>query len=141
YVRSQLSQDAARGFATAVVGFATAEPEHVVGYYTLCAASVTLTELPEGLRRKLPRYQAVPAIRLGRLAVASAWQNRHVGTLLLIDALKRAYNYELAWALFLVDAKNEHVERFYKKFFFKPFLDRPQSLWMHRKQLKRLISA
>lgn len=141
YFRLQISQDAARGFATAVVGLDESEPERVVGYYTLCAASVLLIDISEDLRRKLPRYPAVPAVRLGRLAVASARQNRHIGTLLLIDALKRTCNYKLAWALFLVDAKNERAERFYKKFFFRPFMERPHSLWMHHNQAERLIIA
>jgi GNAT superfamily N-acetyltransferase len=141
YFHAQIGQDAARGFAMAVVGFDTSESERVLGYYTLCAASTSPAYLPEDLRRRLPRYPAVPAIRLGRLAIASAWQNRHTGSLLLIDAIKRACNYELAWALFLVDAKNERAERFYKKFFFQPFLEHSHSLWMHSKQAEYLIKV
>ena len=141
YFRLQIGQDAARGFATAVVSFDADDPKRVIGYYTLCAASIPLTDLTDDLRRKMPRYPAIPAIRLRRLAVASAWRNRHIGTSLLIDSLKRACAYELAWALFLADAKSERAERFYKKFFFKPFLERPHSLWLHRKQATRLVGV
>ena len=67
-----------------------------------------LTDTPEAEARRMPRYPAVPAIRLGRLAVASAFQGSHVGSLLVLDALRRSCCNELAWAIFLVDAKEDY---------------------------------
>ena len=88
----------------------------------------------------MPRYPAVPAIRLGRLAVASAFQGQHIGSLLVLDALRRGCGNELAWAIFLVDAKEERLAAFYEKFLFKRFAQRPLSLWMHRKQAERIAA-
>ena len=94
-----------RGFATAIVARAETAPNKIIGYYTLSAASVLLDNVPSGMARKMPRYPNIPAVRLGRLAVASGMQGQHVGSLMVLDALRRSCANELAWALFLVDAK------------------------------------
>lgn len=86
----------------------------------------------------MPRYPAVPAIRLGCLAVASAFQGQHIGSLLVLDALRHSCCNELAWAIFLVDAKEERTVTFYEKFLFRRFAQRPLSLWMHHKQAERI---
>jgi ribosomal protein S18 acetylase RimI-like enzyme len=141
YLRQQARRDMERGFATVIAAAEAARPEAVVGYYTLSASSILLPDIPEGLRRKMPRYPAVPAILLGRLAVSAECQGRHIGTLLVLDALRRACRNELAWAIFCVQAKNKKVAAFYEKMMFQPFKDRPQSLWMQRKQAEAIVSA
>lgn len=138
YLRRQAGQDMRRGFATVITAREAGAPEKVVGYYTLSAAPVLLSDLPEDMGRRLPRYPAVPAIRLGRLAVDAAAQGRHVGSLLVLDALARACANELAWALFLVDAKEERAARFYKRFLFRRFEESGLALWMTRRQAERL---
>ena len=40
----------------------------IAGYYTLSAATVLRTALPEPVTKKLPRYPELPATLLGRLA-------------------------------------------------------------------------
>lgn len=134
------SQDMKRGFATAIVARAETAPNKIIAYYTLSAASVFLNTVPEEMARKMPRYPNIPVVRLGRLAVASGMQGQHVGSLMVLDALRRSCANELAWALFLVDAKNERVAAFYKKFLFQRFADNEAHLWIHRKQAEKLIS-
>lgn len=90
------------------------------------------------MARKMPRSPNIPAVRLGRLAVASGMQGQHVGSLMVLDALRRSRANELAWA-FLVDATNECVAAFYEKFLFQHFADNEVHLWIHRKQAERLI--
>lgn len=141
YLHRQARQDMERGFATVIVAAEAATPETVVGFYTLNASAILLPDIPEDLRKKLPRYPAVPAILLGRLAVSGECQGRHIGTLLVLDALARACRNELAWAVFCVAAKNKRAAAFYEKMLFKPFQDRAQSLWMHRKQAEAIVSA
>ena len=140
YLQKQAGQDMKRGFTTVVVARGSSSPDVIVGFYTLCAASILLTALPEDTARKMPRYPSVPAIRLGRLAVASSVQGQHIGSLLVMDALRRACRNELAWAAFLVDAKNERAAVFYEKFLFQRFNENRLSLWMHRKQAEMLVS-
>ena len=138
YLRKQAGQDMRRGFATVIAARQEDNPKTVVGFYTLSAASILLTSLPDETARKMPRYPSVPAIRLGRLAVTSAFQGQHIGSLLVLDALHRACCNELAWAVFLVDAKTEKAAVFYEKFLFQRFEEHKIQLWMHRKQAKRL---
>ena len=140
YLHRQAGQDMRRGYATVVAARERSDPGVIIGFYTLCAASVLLTALPEETARKMPRYPSVPAIRLGRLAVASSIQGRHIGSLLVMDALRRACRNELAWAAFLVDAKNERAAAFYGKFLFQRFVENRLSLRMHRKQAERLVA-
>lgn len=129
----QAGQDQKRGFATVVIASDTQTPDKVIGFYTLAAASVLLTNILEAEARRMPRYPAVPAIRLGRLAVASAFQGQHMGSLLVLAALRRSCCNELTWAIFLVDAKGERTVAFYEKFLFRRFapsafaLDAPQT--------------
>ena len=141
YLQKQAGQDMKRGFASVVVARESSSPSVIVGFYTVCAASILLTALPEDTARKLPRYPSVPAIRLGRLAVISSMQGQHVGSLLIMDALRRACRNELAWAVFLVDAKNDGVVAFYEKFLFQRFSEKEHALWMHRKQAEALVMA
>ena len=141
YLQKQAGQDMKRGFATVVAARESSRSDVVVGFYTLCATSILLTALPENIARKMPRYPSVPAIRLGRLAVASSMQGNHIGSLLVMDALHRACRNELAWATFLVDAKSDRAVVFYKKFLFQGFSENRLSLWMHRKQAEALAAS
>ncbi len=68
YLRQQASQDARKNVAAVFVAVLNGSPA-VLGFYTLAMAAVRLHDLPAETARKLPRYPAVPAVRLGRLAV------------------------------------------------------------------------
>ena len=116
-----------------------ASPQTVVGFYTLSAASIHLSSLPDEAARKMPRYPSVPAICLGRLAVAASMKGQHIGSLLVLDALRRACRNELAWAVFLVDAKNERAATFYEKFLFRRFQENSLVLWMIRRQADKFV--
>jgi ribosomal protein S18 acetylase RimI-like enzyme len=141
YLQKQAGQDVKRGFATVVAARESSSPNVIAGFYTLCAASILLTALPEDIARKMPRYPSVPAIRLGRLAVSAAMQRQHIGSLLVMDALLRACRNELAWAALLVDAKSDLAAAFYEKFLFQRFQENNFSLWMHRKQAEALAAT
>ena len=60
YLQKQARQDAQRGFSTVIVATEEENPERIIGYYTLAAASVALDRLPEETRKTLPRYQDIP---------------------------------------------------------------------------------
>src|SRR4051812_42687614 len=50
----------------------------VRGYYTISTGEIALADLPEEVRRKLPRHP-VPVARLGRLAVDVTAQGQGLG--------------------------------------------------------------
>lgn len=140
YLHRQARQDMERGFATVIVAADASTPEIITGFYTLSATSILFADMPEDLRKKMPRYPAVPAILLGRLAVSETHQGQHIGTLLVVDALARACRNELGWAVFCVEAKNKRAAAFYEKLMFQPFQDRTGSLWMSRKQAEAIVN-
>ena len=141
YLHRQAGQDMARGFATVVLARSAETSAGIFGYYAFSAASIPIVSLPQETSGKMPHYRNVPAILLGRLAVALPMQNRRIGSLLLFDALKRACASEIAWAIFMVDAQNDRAAAFYEKFNFLRFHHATYSLWITRKQAQRLIRA
>jgi len=128
YLREQVSQDIRRRVATCFV--AVDDDARIAGYYTLSTASVPLLDLPESIRRKLPRYGSVPAVRMGRLAVDTTFQGQGLGAALLMNALKRSAISDIASAIFFVDAKDDQAASFYKKYGFVPFIDAPLGLFL-----------
>jgi predicted N-acetyltransferase YhbS len=114
YFRHQASQDSKRRIANCFVAQEVSTGA-VAGYYTLSATNVLLSELPETVTRRLPRYAAVSAALLGRLAVASAFQGRKLGTSLLADALSRAALADIATFAMLVDPKDDSAHAFYER--------------------------
>ena len=94
------------------------------GHYILAPASLPLADLSDGLRRKLPRCEAVPAIHMGRLAVDTAFKGQGLGTALPVDALRRATSIGIAAAVLIVDAKDDLAAAFYLHHGFTPLADR-----------------
>jgi hypothetical protein len=50
------------------------KPEKIVGYYSLSALLVPINGIPEGIRKKLPRYEALGTTLMGKLAIAEDFQ-------------------------------------------------------------------
>jgi len=128
YFREQVSQDIRRRVAACFVALNT--ENRVVGYYTLASASLRLTDLPNHLSKKLPRYPSVPAVRMGRLAVDDAFKGQGLGGALLADALTRTIRSEIAAYALIVDAKDELSAAFYRHHGFIALLDSPLTLFL-----------
>jgi predicted GNAT family N-acyltransferase len=96
------------------------DPQTVLGYYTLSSQEVPVENLPENLQKRTGRYKRIGATLLGRLAVAQSEQGKKLGEFLMLDALRRALDSSNTVASFavVVDAKGEHVVKFYEKYGF-----------------------
>lgn len=116
YLLKQAGQDVRRHVTSCFVLIVS--DENLAGYYTLAATSIVLTDLPESIQHKLPRYPAVPATLMGRLAVDHRYRGRGFGELLLFDAFSRTLRSEIASYAFVVDAKDERAESFYEQYGF-----------------------
>jgi predicted N-acetyltransferase YhbS len=116
YLRTQAGQDQRRAAASCFVAL-NAQGE-VAGYYTLAMTSVDLTDLPDVITKKLPRYPKIPAALLGRLAVNRRFQSQTLGYRLLFDAMRQIVRSKIACAMLLVDAKDENAGAFYTGFGF-----------------------
>jgi GNAT superfamily N-acetyltransferase len=119
YLCRYATQDIKRGLARVFVATPEADSRQLGGYFTLSAASVSASQLPEALRRRLPRYP-VPVALLGRLAVAETFRGSGLGGILLADALLKVAHASrvLAMAGMIVDAKDETAAAFYRHFGF-----------------------
>ncbi len=113
YFRQQVSQDVRRR-ATACYVVSELATDAVAGYYTLAAGSVLLSDMPQSLAKKLPRYPDVPVARLGRLAVDARFHGRKLGAALLWDAIERAARSEVVVYGVVVDAKDGEAVTFYE---------------------------
>jgi GNAT superfamily N-acetyltransferase len=126
YFREAAGQDIRRRVAFCFV--AVGPDGDVAGFYTLSAASVLLDQLPAERSKRLPRYPLVPAILLGRLAVARSHQGKRLGSALVADALMRARSGDVAAHLMVVDAKDETAARFYEHLEFARLPDNTRRL-------------
>lgn len=137
YLQQQAGQDLKRNLAAVFV--LTPDGKTVAGFYTLSAHSIQAAELPEDLRKKLPRFP-LPVTLLGRMAVAQALRGQGCGEFLLMHALERAWlgsRQVASWAM-IVDAK-AGARDFYIKYGFIPFPEQPYRLFLPMKTVERLF--
>jgi predicted GNAT family N-acyltransferase len=115
YLKSQAGQDVRRKATAVFVLSREAEPARVLGYYTLCAMAVSQGEVPEAARKHVPRYPLVSCTLIGRLAVAKDQQGQRLGSILLADALQRAFESAgtVGSSMVVVDALDEATAGFY----------------------------
>jgi ribosomal protein S18 acetylase RimI-like enzyme len=130
WFRSRASQDEKRNVARVFV--AVSPDLGVLGFYSLSSLSLSLESLPEDIARKLPRYGAIPAALIGRLARDERARGRGVGELLLADAVQRILGAGRSVAVFaiVVDAKDERAAEFYRGFGFRVFPLQPRRLFL-----------
>jgi ribosomal protein S18 acetylase RimI-like enzyme len=130
WFRRRAGQDEKRNLARVFV--AVDREKRIAGFYTLSTFTLSLEDIPEALARKLPRYQAIPAALIGRLAREERVRGQGIGELLLADAVRRILSAARSMAVFaiVVDAKNEAAAEFYKSFGFVPFPSRPNRLFL-----------
>lgn len=129
YFAEQAGQDIKRNLARCFVAIDN-EQLCVAGFYTLSAAQIPLPDLPERLAKKMPRYDAIPASRIGRLAIDKRYQKRGLGSVLIADALKKSSDASMGVYAVLVDAKDDNATAFYQRHGFTSCLSRPQTLFL-----------
>lgn len=139
YFRQQASQDMRRRMATCFV-LTEAASGAIAGYYTLTATSILTSQLPDTITAKLPRYAAIPAVLIGRLAIAASFQARKLGSALLADAITRTARADIATFAILVDPKDDAARRFYQH---HGFLDLPpdQRMFIPMQSALRFLGA
>lgn len=128
YFQQQVSQDVRRRVTSCFV--ALTDAQQLAGYYTLASTSILLGDLPPAVAKKLPRYPSVPAVRMGRLAVARDFKGKGLGGALLADALARACHAEIAAFALVVDAKDQAAADFYLHHGFMAFAATPLTLFL-----------
>lgn len=120
YLRHRAGQHQRDGIATTHVLIDDGAPARILGYCSLSAAQLSMGELREQDRKRLPAYP-IPAIRVGRLAVSQTEKGRGYGQLLLGHAVNLAMSVRrtLGVRVLLVDAKDAGAAGFYEAFGFR----------------------
>ena len=140
YLRTQARQEMDRGSAVVYVLAPQRAPREIAGFYTLSSSSVRLSDWPEAVRKKLPRYPLVPVTLIGRLAVSRSHRGRRLGERLLIDALQRCHaaSRAVGSVAVIVEAKDADVAAFYARYGFVAFPDQPLRLFLPMKTISTL---
>lgn len=140
YIRERAGQDMKRHLASV---FVLLEGGPMLGYYTLSQQAISLESMPPEIAKRLPKYGLIPATLIGRLAVHADHQGRGLGSLLLVDALRRSWYAARTVASFAVrvDATDERAREFYLRHDFRPFPVERQRLFLPMADLERLFST
>ncbi len=117
-----------------------ADSSAVVGFYSLCAASVDFEQTPERIRKGLARHE-VPLVLLARLAVDERCKGQGLGASLLQDAFFRFIKAQEAIGAraLLAHAKDESAKAFYEKWGFVSTEGLPLHLYILTKQIKSIL--
>ena len=143
YLRTQARQEMDRGAAVVYVLVAERTPREIAGFYTLSSSSVRLSDWPDSVRKKLPRYPLVPVTLIGRLAVSLSHKGHRLGERLVIDALQRCHGASRAVGsvAVIVDAKKPDIAPFYARYGFSAFPNQPLRLFLPIKTISTLAES
>jgi GNAT superfamily N-acetyltransferase len=142
YLLRHARQNHESGGAKTFVAVSPEYPTRILGYYSVCPASLEYARTPEALRRGLGRYD-IPVFRLGRLAVDRTVQGQGLGTRLLIFAGMRCLTVakEVGGVALLIDAKNERAATWYKSFGAVALSDTPLTLLLPLSAIETYLTS
>jgi GNAT superfamily N-acetyltransferase len=140
YFRRQASQDAKRKVAAPFVMLD--HERQVVGYYTLSAYGIRITELLPAVAKNLPKYPLIPATLLGRLAVSQDHRGLKLGRLQLMDALYRSWKNTIVIASIgvVAEAYDESARSFYLHHEFVPLLEHPRKCFIAMRTIEKAFA-
>jgi GNAT superfamily N-acetyltransferase len=115
-----------RYFGVTILCYEDGSKNTLMGYYTLCPASVQRDTLPEKMFTG-PRPNPIPGFRLCRLAVDKRFQANGWGKLIFIHALKKCLDQsnQIGGGVVIIDAKDEKAKKFYERFGFASLANSP----------------
>jgi len=124
FLHENAHQAAAKGLSKTYVAVGEAAETVIFGYYTVTTTHIVVGELPDAIARKLklPKHE-LPASLIARLAVSENVKGRGVGSLLLMDAMRRCalVASEVGGVAIVVDALEEPTVPFYERVGFRRF--------------------
>jgi len=128
YLRELAFQDIKRRVAGCFV--ALDDDGAIAGFYTLAATHVPMNLLPADVVKQLPRYPVVPAMLMGRLAVAAKYRGQGLGRALVADAAIRTDRFKIGAFALVVDAKDDRAVGFYEANGFAMIPDESRRLFL-----------
>jgi len=131
YLHQRARQHQRDGIATIHVLIDNEQPSQILGYCALSAAQLYPHEMTDTDRKRLPAWP-VPAMRMGRLAVAEAAQGKGYGSALLGHAVNLVLSIRqtMGVRVLIVDAKDTLAATFYQKHGFRPTASEALTLYL-----------
>jgi ribosomal protein S18 acetylase RimI-like enzyme len=141
YLYRTAHQHIEKGISRTFVLVDTDNPKEILGFFTLASCEVVTTDLPKNYARKYPAK--APAAKLARLAISRDQQRRGLGTIMMVDAMKRtlAVAENIGIIGFFVDAKNQTAREYYGQFGFISLPDKPLELFLPLQSVKAAMET
>ena len=119
--------------------FVVCEDNTVIGYYSLAVGAVARDESSGKIRRNMP--EPIPVMVLGRLAVDSNWQGKHIGVGMLKDAIQRTIivAQQAGVRAILVHAISNEAKSFYQHWGFHKSPTNDMTLMISLNEAKRAL--
>lgn len=130
YFRETVTQDVKRGYVKCFVAIEV-ETNKLAGFYTLTSNSVPLTQIPDDLKKKMPRYPSVPVVLISWLGRHVDFRGRGLGEALMFDAIKAIATTVVGSHAIIVDAIDDKAMKFYRGYGFASLsLDTPRRMYV-----------
>lgn len=142
FLRRHARQSHDKGAAKTFVAVSQSDGRTILGFYSLCPASLEYARTPEIVRKGLARHD-LPVFRLARLAVDRLHQGHGLGGQLLLAAGRRCLlaAAEIGGVALLIDAKNERAAAWYASYGAVPLPDAPLSLLLPLATVRAALEA
>lgn len=123
--------------------FVLAIGAEVIGYYTLHQHRIRAGEMPEGIKKRLSKYEVYPATLIGRFAVDRKYHKQGFGRDILYEALRKALSAakDVASLAVVTEAIDADAQNFYEHHGFTMLNAEKRRLWMPMKTVEKLLSA
>ncbi len=118
YIQKNATKDIKNGACTCFI--IKNDEDEVIGYYTLSTESIPIEDSPIEFQKKI-KYQYVPVILLGRLALDKNHFGKGLGKFLLVNSLKRSLDVatnQIGAVAVIVDPIDEEARQYYQKYGF-----------------------
>lgn len=141
FLRDHARRNHDQGASKTFLAINADDGREILGFYSLSPVSVEFDRTPEVVTKGLPRYD-VPMFRLGRLAVATAYQGKgRLGGQLLLAAGRRclAVAEQVGGVALLIDAKTERVARWYASYGAVPLPSQPLCLILPLRTIREAL--
>jgi GNAT superfamily N-acetyltransferase len=142
FLRRHARQSHDNGAAKTFLAISKSDGRTILGYYSLCPASLDYARAPGIVRKGLARHD-VPVFRLARLAVSRSVQGQGLGGQLILAAGRRCLlaASEVGGVALLIDAKNERAAKWYSSYGAISLTDAPLSLLLPLATVKDALES
>lgn len=140
YLKAISNQHHEKDLARTFVLTSEIEPTKIKGFYSLALCTIDLDELPQEIGKKYPKE--LYCVLIGRLAISQQYQRQGLGSILLVDAVRKAINSSgnIPIPMIIVDAKHDIAKSMYQGLGFSSFSQNEYRLFMTMANAKAVIS-